>query len=254
MEKKYKSKRFVDRLRWVIVDDDGKVVNNNPSEDELKGLEKEPRKAYDTMLGKRRKYTDEQLKNELRQFEKEHGRPPTTEDFANNHGYPSVNTYINRFGSWLNGLIGAGLSVDLMSKRGNRYRGRQSEIAILNHLENKPVDLSGENSNSYCDAVDPSDGLYDVKSSKLRVGGYYVFCTMNKDKDDNKEAIQWYYLVARNDDGSVAYLWKVPGEIVEKDDFRVSINSWSRIKFTVENMKQYDITDKLRDVLKKHGY
>lgn len=44
----YKSKRFVDRLKWVIIDETGKVVNNNPSEDELKGLKTEPRTFRDT--------------------------------------------------------------------------------------------------------------------------------------------------------------------------------------------------------------
>lgn len=40
----YKSKRFVDRLKWVVVDETGKVVNNNPSKSELKELKtKKPR-------------------------------------------------------------------------------------------------------------------------------------------------------------------------------------------------------------------
>jgi hypothetical protein len=37
----YKSKRFVDRLKWVIVDENGKIINRNPSKEELIGLEKE---------------------------------------------------------------------------------------------------------------------------------------------------------------------------------------------------------------------
>lgn len=108
--------------------------------------------------------------------------------------------------------------------------------------------MSGDNRNSYCDTIDLNDGPYDVKRSKLiEYNGYtyYHFNTRNKDKDDDKEAIQWYYFVALNDDDSIRYLWKVPGEIVENNNFNVWLNSWCRSRFTVENMKEYDITDKL---------
>jgi hypothetical protein len=46
----YKSKRSIDGKRpiWVIVDEIGKIVNRNPSKDELKGIKNEPRKPYDT--------------------------------------------------------------------------------------------------------------------------------------------------------------------------------------------------------------
>lgn len=42
----YKTKRIIDEKSpiWVIVDKTGKVVNRNPSKEELKGLEKEPYK------------------------------------------------------------------------------------------------------------------------------------------------------------------------------------------------------------------
>lgn len=48
---RYKSKRIVDKLKWVIVDENGKVINRNPSEDELKILKTQSRTFRD--LGKR---------------------------------------------------------------------------------------------------------------------------------------------------------------------------------------------------------
>lgn len=39
-------------------------------------------------------------------------------------------------------------------------------------------------------------------------------------------------------------VWRVPGEIVEKDDFHVGMNP----QFNIENMKEFDITDKFKDI------
>lgn len=186
------------------------------------------------------KYTDEDLLNELRLFEKENGRPPTEKDFTNNV------TYQRRFGSWPDALSRAGLYIDLMGKQCDSYRARQAEITILNYLENKPIDLSGKNWHSYCDAIDPNDGPYDVKSSKLHNNTYYSFITENEDKDDDKDAIQWYYFLAINDDGTIRYVWRVPGEIVENSSFHVGTNNRSRAKFIIDNMKEYDITENFK--------
>jgi hypothetical protein len=48
----YKSKRPVDGKLpiWVIVDETGNIVNRNPSKEELKGLDKEPRRPRDTRI------------------------------------------------------------------------------------------------------------------------------------------------------------------------------------------------------------
>lgn len=49
----YKAKRIIDGkspLRTVIVDEAGNVVNINPTKEELKGLEKEPRRSHDTRM------------------------------------------------------------------------------------------------------------------------------------------------------------------------------------------------------------
>lgn len=79
----YKTKRIIDRLKWVVVDETGKVVNNDPSKEELKGLEKELRMPRDTR--KVIYYTTEQLLLYLIQFYEKYERPPTQEDFTNNH-------------------------------------------------------------------------------------------------------------------------------------------------------------------------
>lgn len=243
----YTSIRLVDgKLRKVIVDETGKIINRNPSKEELKGLEKEQR--YDRDTRKYRKYTDEELLNELRFFKKEEGRIPTSrKDFNNNPGYPSFGTYIGHFGSWSNALKKAGLDIDLMGCQGNKYKGRQAEIIVLNHFKNHPVDLAGENQNSYCDGICPNGDLFEVKSAKFETKGkHYHFVTRNKDKDDDKEAIQWYYLLAFNRDYTkLDYAWRIPGEMVDKDHFYVYIYDLSK-GFNIENMKEYDITERLK--------
>lgn len=306
MEERYKSKRFVDRLRWVIVDETGKVVNNNPSEDELKRLKKEPRYPFDS----KEKYTKEQLKNELRRFEEKEGRIPTAADFSNNPGYPHFNTYRQRFGSWNNALIFAGLDinsytdeqllnypiqfyeeygrppvaadfindprypgtntylrhfgswsnalklveldVDSMVKNGtletSSQKARFAETIVIDHFKEHPIDLAGKNCNNPCDGVCPNGKTYDVKSSKFYKKGYWSFGTNNK----YKKEIEIYYFLAFNEDWTrLRYGWRVPGEIAGKDNFYIGLNP--SYEFDLEDMEDYDITDKLRDILGKYG-
>ena len=95
----YKAPRLVDgKYKNVIVDESGKMVNRNPTKEELKGLESEPYQQ------KRSTYTNEELLNYLIKFYKENGRPPAQNDFKNNHKYPSYKTYKRAFGSWSNAL------------------------------------------------------------------------------------------------------------------------------------------------------
>lgn len=240
----YKSKRPVDGKPpiWVIVDATGKIVNNNPSKEELKGLEKEPRKPFDTK--KYKKYTDEELLYYPIQFYEEYGRVPTTMDFKNNPGYPDFSTYHKRFGSWIRSLKLAGLDIDLMGKQGGTYRGRLAEIKVIDHFRQHPIDLSGENHNSPCDGICPNGKTYDVKSSKLYDGTHYHFNTRNK----YKEEIEIYYFIAFNEDwAKLEYVWRVPGEIVEKDQFYIGLNR--NYEFNIENMEKYNIIDKFKDFI-----
>lgn len=73
----------------------------------------------------------------------------------------------------------------------------------------------------------------------------WSFSTRNEDKDDDKEAIQWYYFAAFNHDYTkLIYMWRVPGEIVDKDTFYVGM--YNGYEFNIENMKKYDITDEFK--------
>lgn len=59
-----------------------------------------------------RKYTDEELLEYLRNFEKDNGRIPAQLDFNNDPKYPGFNTYVTRFGSWNSAIKIAGLDIN----------------------------------------------------------------------------------------------------------------------------------------------
>ena len=244
----YTSVRLVDsKPKQVIVDKIGKVVNNNPSKEELKGLEKE---KYN---GRKKRYTDNELLNYPLQYYKKHGRPPTVEDFNNTFGYPSADICIKRFGSWSKYLKLAELDVDSMVRKGilltTQQRGRLGEILIRDHFKIYPIDLAGENCNNPCDGICPNGKTYDVKSSKLYDEGYYLFNTRNKYKDE----IELYYFLAFNKDWTkLDYGWRIPGEIAENDKFYIGSTYLS--EFNIKNMEEYDITDELDNILNKYGY
>ena len=189
IENKYKTKRIIDGkppLRTVIVDETGKVVNKNPSKDELKGLRNEPRRPHDT-----RRYTDEELLNYLIQFFEKYGRVPIARDLDNNPEYPNVGTYKRKFGGWSNALKLVGLDIDSMVKNGiietSDQKSRLAEIKVIEHFKQHPIDLAGENKNSPCDGICPNGKTYDVKSSTLlsdEHGEYYCFSTRNKYKEE----------------------------------------------------------------------
>jgi hypothetical protein len=246
----YKSKRIVDRLKWVIVDETGKVVNNSPNKDELKGLEREQKENYKI---RNRVYTDEQLLWYLIQFYQKYGRPPTQRDFTNNFEYPNYQVYIKRFKNWSNALKLVELDVESMVRKGivetDQQKARFSEIIIRDNFVNPSIDLAGKNQCSPCDGICPNGKTYDVKSSGLHCDTQYIFRTNNK----HKEEIEIYYLLGFNENYTeLMYAWRIPGEIAEKDNFIVGLKS--RAKFNVRNMKQYDITEELREVLIKYGY
>lgn len=208
-------------------------------------------------------FTNKELLDSLLQFEKEEKRVPVRRDFENNPRYPHHGTYEKRFGNWSNVLKLAGLDVDSRISKGdlssNILKGRYGELVIVQILNKKEIDLSGKNHNSYCDGICPTGQIYEVKSSKLYVEyNYWRFVAQNKDKDDEKDAIQWYYFVAFNDNYTkILYIWRVPGEVIDMTTFRVGINNNRR--FNVKNMEQYNIIDKFRivatdtnnDILKK---
>lgn len=250
----YKSWRIIDGKlpQWVIVDKTGKIANKNPSKDELKDLERELTSPYTRGNKKTNRYTEEQLRNELRRFENEKGRIPTRRDFVNNPGYPSFAAYQKYFGSWSNGLKSVEFDVDTTTKHGivvnNTQKSRLAEIIVRDHFKQHPIDLAGANCGSPCDGICPNGKFYDVKSSKLYEGEYYHFGTDNKCKED----IEIYYLLGFNEDWTkLDYGWRIYGEMAESSDLYIGMNNRSRAKFNIENMRNYDITDKLKDIFGK---
>ena len=213
---------------------------------EGKFLEKNTRKPYE-------RYTDKELLDFLIQFYEKYGRVPVRRDFANNPEYPSYETYRKRFGSWNNALKLVGMDLDTRVIQGhldtNVERGRYAELKVIKHFIGHPTDLAGENHSSPCDGICPNGKIYDVKSSKLHKYSdndiFYQFSTNNL----YKEEIEIYYLLGFNEDYTkLNYGWRIPGEIVESDEFRISLNRRSH-GFTVDSMKKYDITDKIKDIL-----
>ena len=199
-------------------------------------------------------YTEKELLDILARSYKDLGRPPSIADFTHNSEYPSYKTYVYRFGSWSAALKLVGLDVESMVKKGivetESQKARFSEIIIRDNFDNPSVDLAGENCISSCDGMCPNGKIYDVKSSGLSFNGRrYTFGTENK----YKEEIEIYYLLGFNEDYTkLDYGWRIPGEIVESSRFYVGFNS--NYEFNIENMEEYDITDKLREVLIKNGY
>lgn len=114
---KYKRYTIIDgKSKWVIVDGNGNIINKYPSKEEMKDLKNETYVGKYDHNGRSKTYTEEELLNELRRFEKEEGRIPTREDFNYNPGYPSGKTYWNRFGSWSKALKLIWSDVDLINR------------------------------------------------------------------------------------------------------------------------------------------
>lgn len=203
------------------------------------------------------KYSDEELLIFLTIFYEENGKVPGKRDFINNFAYPDYQNYTAHFGSWGNALKMVGLDVDTMVKQGNlkteKQKGRWVEIIVRDNFENESIDLSGNNPSSMIDGICPNGQTYEVKSSPLRVIGKWsgwTYGTGNKDKDDDIEAIQWYYFAAFNEDYTELYhMWRVPGEIVEKNTLHIGMYGG---EFNIENMAEYDITDKFKDAMSKN--
>ncbi len=88
--------------RWILVDENDVVINNDPSKEELKGTK---------ILGNKRT-TDEELLNFLNNFYEENGKVPSRRDFLNNPDYPDYQNYTTHFGNWGNTLKMVGLDLD----------------------------------------------------------------------------------------------------------------------------------------------
>ncbi len=194
--------------------------------------------------------SDDELLNFLIQFHNETGLIPTSNYFNDGSKYPTYGTYVNRFGSWTNALKMVNLDVDSTTKLNildnNYQKGRQSEIIVINHFKNSPIDLSGENCISHCDGICPNGKTYDVKSSKLHnIGnGVFHFDIRNKYKDK----IEIFYCLGFNENRTkLMYSWRIPNIVINKDYIKIFISP-SEAEFNTHNMKKFEITDKIKEI------
>jgi hypothetical protein len=210
-------------------------------------------KAAGLQVNVYKKISQNDLLDHILQFYIENGRPPTTRDFIySNHKYPSVGLYQKHFGSWENALKLVELDTESMIKKGiiatNNQKGRFAEILVRDHFKKNPVDLAANHS-SPCDGICPNGKVYDVKSSALH-SNYYQFGVRRHGKEVIDDKIEIYYLLGFNVDYSeLMYAWRIYSiDITHRDSIYVGLND-SRAEFTVENMKEYDITENIREIL-----
>lgn len=193
------------------------------------------------------KCTNKELLGFLIDFYKENNKVPTSKDFKYNNKYPETNIYARRFGSWSNALKLVEMDTDTLVRKGiinNSHQvARLSELLVLEHFDNEPIDLSGINCNSFFDGICPNGKIYDVKSSIPIKDSYYQFDCTNKEKDQ----IEYYFLIGFNiNRTNLNYAWLVPGEIVEQNAFAIGFNNTRRRRrYNIENMKEYEITGKI---------
>ena len=189
------------------------------------------------------KITDNELLEYLIKFYKENGRPPSEQDFSKNQKYPGSRMYYKRFGSWQKALKLVGIDVDAMVRKGvinTKYqKGRFFEIYVKEHFIEYSVDVSGDNCSNPFDGICPKGFIYDAKSARLINGCW----TYNLGK--NRGGIDFFYIGAFNEDYSeLMYVWRIPGNFFEGNSFCIGL-SISR-EFNIENMKEYEITDKFK--------
>jgi len=144
----------------------------------------------------------------------------------------------------------AGLDIDTLYKKGllkpetNQQKGRLFELIILYHFEKNPIDLSGNKYNSSCDGICPNGKIYEAKSSKLYHGENWKYNIRNKEKEN----IEIFYFGGFNEDYSkLLHVWRVPGELVEGEVFYIPIKRSG--KFNIENIKEFEITEKILEIL-----
>ena len=195
-------------------------------------------------------YTREEISDSLIRFYEEYGRVPTANDFRDNPLYVNYNTIHKKFGIWNNALKTVGLDPDTLIKKGIRvqnssHKGRHFELYVGESFEKIYENLSGKNCKSPFDGICPNGMPYEAKSSSFSgVAWDYHFYNSEKEK------IRWYYLGAFDRYYTkLLHVWRVPVEIIIGDRLYIGLNPSS--KFNVENMRQYEITDKFLEALDK---
>lgn len=193
---------------------------------------------------------NDELLEYLRKFYEENGRPPIVTDFKNNSRYPSYATYWRYFGGLDNARKLLGLDTDTMVRKGildtRQQKGRLFEMIVLElpSMEGA-TDISGTNYGSTFDRICPKGHIYDAKSSKLYVGGYWSFSLKGADRYE----IEWFYLGAFDKDyNKLLHAWRIPGDFTEGDYMTIGIGS--NHGYNIGNMREYEITEKFKDIFK----
>lgn len=113
---------------------------------------------------------------------------------------------------------------------------------MIKHFTEESVDVSGENRGSSFDGICPKGQTYDAKSAGLKIY-YWMFNLTNV----YREKIKWFYLGAFDKDyKKLLHVWRIPGNFVDEDYLVIGVSS--NYICNIENMKEYDITEKFKDI------
>lgn len=130
-------------------------------------------------------------------------------------------------------------------------KGRLFELTIKEeHFLGESIDLSGKNCLSPYDGICPKGQIYDAKSSKFLKGKYWQLTFNNTNKDE----IQWYYIGLFDENfEKLLHILRIPSwefiEEIEKGFMYIYLNGGH--KYTIENMREYDITEKINRQITK---
>lgn len=109
------------------------------------------RENMELKIAKKTRYTKQDLIEEIHQFQKENGRPPTQRDFENNSEYPSYITYYRKFGSFSMALIAAGFGPNKDGRK--QIYTRQNLIEEMQRFEKenrrRPTEKDFSNNPNY---------------------------------------------------------------------------------------------------------
>lgn len=247
--KKYKSYRIVDgKPRWVIVDENGKIINRNPN-NELKGLEKEIQISYSRGNKKIYKHNDSNTCNRC------------NINFAIAKGNPRMD---NDNGKWLckkcydrdyqknnpnstNNTIKSLANCRTKNQDPNSSNAKGDKIQkLINILENfECLNERLDNFTTPIDSIDPKTGLkYQIKGKWIKNRRWCYECL---EKEWNKEFHSIFLCCVSEDGNIVERIYKIPkNEITElrkRNSITIYKNQLRRSK-TLYWYEKYRITNK----------
>lgn len=147
LENRFTSTRIIDgKPRKVIIDYIGKVINRNPTKEELLCLEKEK------STGRKKRYTKKQIIKSMIQFYEENRRVPIKIDFDNDPRYPCSKTVRVYFGNWDSAIIESGL-LDKRKRRGGKLYTDEELLGYMKQFNEEngrpPLERDFSNNSRY---------------------------------------------------------------------------------------------------------